>query len=58
MAGKAGKTAFKGGKEIPRKHHCPEHDKVCQIVMVMPRRRMKYNCPQGHQLGRGQTVLI
>ena len=44
-------------KDFHRKHHCPEHDELCKIVMLMPRRRMRFNCPQGHQLGRGDVVL-
>ncbi len=57
MAKKARSGPGPGGREVPKKHYCPKHDVECKGVMVMPKRRMKYICPQGCELGKGRTVL-
>ena len=47
----------KRGKEMPKKHYCPTHDKECKTVLVMPKRRTQFNCPEGCTFGRNETVL-
>ena len=55
MAGK--KVRVSGGKEIPNKQYCSDHDEVCQPVMVMPKRKMRYRCPQGCDLSKKGVIV-
>jgi hypothetical protein len=38
------------------KPHCPEHDVLLVMVMIMPNKRIVGACPKGHQISRGQWV--
>jgi hypothetical protein len=42
---------------LARKHHCLEHDLVCRPTMIIPGRRMIYNCPEGCSLDKRETDL-
>ena len=44
-------------KEMPKKHYCPEHDKMCTVVLVMPKRVVQLHCPEGCILSKRETVL-
>ena len=58
MAGaKGAKLANRSGREMPKKHHCPDHDGICQGIMLMPGRKMRFRCPEGCDFSKGQTVL-
>lgn len=57
MAKKAGQKKVSGGREVPRKQYCPTHEVECRGVMVMPKRRMVYKCPEGCELTKAQVVL-
>lgn len=54
---KKAKMGHTGAIGKARKHHCPTHDVEVKGVMGMPGRRMKYNCPEGCELSKGQPVL-
>jgi hypothetical protein len=58
MSIKYAKTAagsyHKGGH---KRHYCPTHDEECQIVVVQPKKKTRYDCPQGCKLTRRQVVL-
>lgn len=65
MAGKKGaKLAARALIGALKKHYCPvcpeaENGSLEPMtpVMVMPKRRMKYTCKNGHETGRGGTIL-
>jgi len=65
MAGAKGKKlAARAMSGTARKHHCPncpatEDGKLEPMtpVMVMPKRKMKYVCKNGHETNRGGTIL-
>ena len=56
MAGQKAKTAAGGGRLMPKKHYCPEHDAPLQGVKV-GNRKMRYRCGQGCDLSKKQAVL-
>jgi hypothetical protein len=57
MSIKYAKTAQNPNKGGHKRHYCPEHDELCEIVIVEPRRRTEYRCPQGCRLSRRQVTL-
>lgn len=68
MAGaKGAKLAARALHGAPRKHYCPTCigdakeltvDMETKPVMMMPGRRIFFNCQAGHRNTRGQTVLM
>lgn len=55
MGGKKKGAAGDPGK--PPKHFCPQHEEEAKVIMVMPKRRIFFDCPQGHRLSKKQTEL-
>ena len=56
MAGNQAKTGH-AAREAPKKHHCPQHGKVCSIVVEVKGWKTRYDCPSGCRLGRSQVEL-
>ena len=61
---KAGRMVTQGAVGATRSHYCPEcpaeeDGKLTptQATMIMPGRRMVYNCKSGHTVLKGQTIL-
>ena len=57
-------TPISGTIGLARSHYCPEcpaDDRgnliPMQARMTMPGRSIKYHCPEGHSMQRGQTLL-
>ena len=42
---------------LARKHYCLEHDAVCKPTMVMPGRKIVFNCSEGCSLEKTETDL-
>lgn len=40
----------------PKKHYCPEHGHEMKIVAVGFRRRIRFVCPEGCDLGRRGVI--
>ena len=51
---KAPRSAKEG---LVRKHYCIEHNIVCKPTMIMPGRKIIYNCSEGCSLNKSQTNL-
>ena len=56
MTIKYAKTAQSSTKGGHKRHYCPEHDLECQIVVIMPKSRARFDCPKGCKLNRRQVV--
>ncbi len=57
MSDTKAKTGQRGGIRPQKQHFCPEHDKVCQAMKVMPGKRMVFVCPKGCSLPKTGTNL-
>jgi hypothetical protein len=63
---KKAKLAHEGKQGQARKHYCPacvgnsgefSSNMEMKPVMVMPSRRIKFVCSEGHEQARGGTIL-
>lgn len=40
-----------------KKHYCPTCGEVCKSIMVMPGKRMEYNCSNGHSNMKRHCII-